>query len=302
MSNAAKYAKRNARRNIIAIVALVLVTGANAKAETAIQRGSYLVNTILACGNCHTPRDAAGALIPDKALSGGLTISTPAFVATAPNITPDRDTGIGDWTDAEIKRALTEGLRPDHGRLPGIPLAAVMPAGFYKAMLQEDLGAIVAYLRTVNPVRNAVPEPEYRSSPHREPYPEAEKGFKASELSDPVRHGAYLVTIGHCMECHSAWAAGVSDYVNGLGRGGRPFSPALIHGLAAKWQGSVARNITSDPKAGIGAWTDEDIVRAIRQGIARDGRHLNPPMAIQFYSGLSDADVHDIVAYLRTLK
>lgn len=97
-------------------------------------------------------------------------------------------------------------------------------------------------------------------------------------------------------------AGGVSDYVEGLGRGGRPFGPALIQGLAATWQGAVAPNITSDPKVGIGAWTDDEIVRAIRQGIARDGRHLSPPMAVPFYSGLSDTDVHDIVAYLRTLK
>src|SRR4029077_4199864 len=126
-----------------------------------------------------------------------------------------------------------------------------------------DLDAIVAYLRTVKPVPNSVPEPEYRSFPHRDAYPEAEKGFSASDLSDAVRHGAYLVTIGHCMECHSAWTSGVSNYVGGLGHGGRPFGPKLIHGFAAGWEGAVAPNITSDPNAGIGAWTDEEIVRAI---------------------------------------
>jgi mono/diheme cytochrome c family protein len=302
MSKTAQSAKRSARSNLIAVVAILLFAPENTRADTVIQRGSYLVNTILACGNCHTPRDSSAALIQQNELSGGLTISTPAFVATAPNITPDRATGIGDWSDAEIKRALTEGVRPDHGRLPGVALAAVMPAGFYEALLPEDLDATVAYLKTVNPVRHAVPEPEYRSSPHREAYPEAEKGFTASDLSDSVRHGAYLVTIGHCMECHSAWTAGIPDYAGGLGRGGRPFGPKLIRGFAATWQGSVAPNITSDLKKGIGAWTDEEIVRAIREGVARDGRHLGPPMAVQFYSGLSDHDVYDTVAYLRTLN
>ena len=282
---------------------LALVAAHTAEAETTVRRGSYLVNTILACGNCHTPRDPTGALLPDKALSGGgLTITTPAFSVTAPNITSDPDSGIGEWSDAEIKRALVEGIRPDHGHLPGVPLAAVMPVQFYKALLPDDLDAIVAYLRTVPSVRHAVPDPEYKLSPQRAPYPDAERGFSKSELSDPVRHGAYLVTIGHCMECHSMWSAGVSDYVGGLGRGGRPFGPRLIHGLGPTWQGAMAPNITSDPNMGIGTWTDDEIARAIRQGIARDGRHLSPPMAFPFYSKLSDADIHDVVAYLRLLK
>jgi mono/diheme cytochrome c family protein len=278
------------------------MAGECARADSSVERGSYLVNTILACGNCHSPRDPSGAVIADKALSGGLTIVTPAFVATAPNITPDRETGIGSWSDAEIEQALREGIRPNHGHLPGVPLAAVMPAGFYKALLPDDLDAIVAYLRTVKPVHHSVADPEYKLAVHREPYPEAEKGFKESDFSDPVRHGAYLVTIGHCMECHSAWSAGVSDYSGGLGSGGRKFGPELVHGLASTWRGSVAANITADPIAGLGTWTSAEIARAIRQGIARDGRHLEPPMAFQFYAGLSDADVGDVVAYLRTLK
>ncbi len=125
--------------------------------ETPAERGDYLVNTIMACGNCHTPRDADGKPIADKALSGGLTFKTPAFVATAPNITPDVETGIGSWSDAEIRRALVEGMRPDHGHLAGVPLAAIMPANFYKALLPDDLDAVVAYLRTVKPIRNAGP-------------------------------------------------------------------------------------------------------------------------------------------------
>jgi mono/diheme cytochrome c family protein len=289
--------------NIITIFSLLLLVGADpASAEIAVQRGSHLVNTILACGNCHTPRDASGALISERALSGGLTITTPAFVATAPNITSDRDTGIGSWSDVEIKRALAEGIRPDHGRLPGVPLAAVMPVGFYKALLPDDLDAVVAYLRTVRPVRNTVPDPAYIALVRRAPYPDAEAGFIKAGLSNPVERGTYLVTIGHCMECHSTWSAGGADYKDGLGRGGRPFGPALIQGLGSTWRGAVAPNITSDPTAGIGAWKDAEIERAIRQGIARDGHRLDPPMAFPFYAGLSDADISDIVAYLRTLK
>jgi mono/diheme cytochrome c family protein len=273
----------------------------SALAETLTERGSYLVNTIMACGNCHTPRDPAGHLIADKQLSGGLSFTTPAFAATAANITPDPETGIGQWTDEEIRRALTQGVRPNHGRLPGVPLAAVMPANFYKALVPSDLDAVVAYLRSVKPVKNEVPKPTYKAPVSREPYPDAEQGFDAAKLSDPVTNGRYLATIGHCMECHSAWSRGVSDFKAGLGLGGRPFGPNLVGGLDPAWQGSVAPNITSDPIAGIGQLSDEQIMRAIRQGIASDGHKMKPPMAVTFYAGLTDGDVHGIVAYLRTV-
>ncbi|HEY2212560.1 MAG TPA: c-type cytochrome [Bradyrhizobium sp.] len=268
-------------------------------AESPAERGGYLVNTIMACGNCHTPRDADGKTIAEKAFSGGLTFTTPAFIATAPNITPDIETGIGSWSDAEIKRALVQGMRPDHGRLAGVPLAAIMPANFYRALLADDLDAIIAYLRTVKPIRNEAPDPVYKAPVRRDSYPDAEPGFDKAMLADPVRRGAYLVTIGHCMECHSAWSRGFSDFKNGLGRGGRVFPPP--EGSPDGSPGSTAANITSDPTAGIGAWTDQEIGRAITNGTARDGRMLKPPMAYNYYAGLKEADLADIIAYLRTV-
>ena len=282
----------------IACVWLLSACG-GAMAESPAERGFYLVNTIMACGNCHTPRDADGKTIAEKAFSGGLTFTTPAFTATASNITPDIETGIGSWSDAEIKRALVEGVRPDHGRLAGVPLAAIMPANFYKALLSDDLDAVVAYLRTVKPIRNGAPDPLYKTPVRRDVYPDAEAGFDKAMLADPVRRGAYLVSIGHCMECHSAWSRGVSDFSNGLGRGGRVFP--VREGSPAGTPGSIAANITSDPTAGIGAWTDQEIGRAITQGVARDGRMLKPPMAYTYYAGLKQADLADIIAYLRTV-
>jgi mono/diheme cytochrome c family protein len=270
-----------------------------ALAETAAERGDYLVNTIMACGNCHSPRDANGQMIKEKAFSGGLTFNTPGFVATAPNITPDRETGIGSWSDAEVKRALVEGVRPDQGHLAGVALAAIMPANFYKALLPDDLDAIVAYLHTVKPVRNEVPDPTYKAAVRRDPYPDAEAGFSKTMFNDPVKRGAYLVTIGHCMECHSAWSRGVSDFKTGLGRGGRVFPPR--EGSPEGTSGTTASNITSDRASGIGAWTDQEIARAITHGVARDGRMLKPPMAYAFYAGLKPADLADIIAYLHTV-
>src|SRR6201996_2241916 len=233
-------------------------------APSPVERGNYLVNTIMACGNCHTPRDAGGKPVTERAFSGGgLTLTTPAFVATAPNITPDVETGIGGWSDAEIKRALVTGMRPDHGHLAGVALAAVMPANFYKALLPEDLDAIVAYLRTIKPIRNQVPEPVYKAPVRRDPYPDAEAGFNKAVFTDPAKRGAYLVTIGHCMECHSAFSRGVSDFRTGLGRGGRAFPPRDGEPAGSP---SIAANITSDSVAGIGGWTDQEIERAVTQG------------------------------------
>jgi mono/diheme cytochrome c family protein len=283
----------------IACGVLLLAASGGAMAESPAERGDYLVNTIMACGNCHTPRDADGKTIAERAFSGGLTFTTPAFTATAPNITPDAETGIGSWSDAELKRALVEGMRPDHGRLAGVALAAIMRANFYKGLLPDDLDAVVAYLRTVKPIRNEVPDPVYKVAVRRDAYPDAEAGFDKTMSADPVRGGAYLVTIGHCMECHSAWSRGISDFKNGLGRGGRVF-PAR-EGSPDGTPASIAANITSHPTGGIGAWTDQEIARAITHGIARDGRTLKPPMAYRYYAGMKEADLADIIAYLRSV-
>jgi hypothetical protein len=85
----------------------------------------------------------------------------------------------------------------------------------------------------------------------------------------------------------------------GLGRGGRPFPPR--EGTPGGTPPSIAANITSHPTAGIGAWTDQEIARAITQGVSRDGRALKPPMAFSFYAGLKDGDLAAIIAYLRTV-
>ena len=270
-----------------------------AYAETPVERGAYLVKSIMACGNCHTPRDAEGKPIEAQALSGGFTFNTPPFIATAPNITPDIETGIGSWTDAEIKRALVEGMRPDHGHLAGTPLAAIMPENFYKALLPDDLDAIVAYLRSVKAIRNRVADPVYKAPVRRDAYPDADTGFSKADLADPAKRCAYLVTIGHCMECHSAWSRGVSDFRGGLGGGGRPFPPR--DGSPEGTPPTIIPNITAHQTAGIGSWTDAEIIRAVTHGVARDGRPLKPPMAYGYYASLTSSDLAAIVAYLRTV-
>ena len=104
--------------SIIALLAGALA-GATAPAAaqtTPLERGRYLVTTILACGNCHTPKDADGRAIPGRELAGGgVGFDIPPYAGVAPNITPDRETGIGAWSDAEIKRAISHGERPARG-------------------------------------------------------------------------------------------------------------------------------------------------------------------------------------------
>jgi mono/diheme cytochrome c family protein len=277
------------------------VIRAGAQSPTpVVERGRYLVESILACGNCHTPKSPSGEPIASRNLSGGLSFSPPPFVGVASNITPDRETGIGAWSDDDIKRAIVKGVRPNHGRLPNTPLAVVMATSFFKALTPSDQDAVVAYLRSVPAIRNEVPTPAYRAPQVHQPYPDAEVSYSDAQMSDPIYRGRYLVTIAHCMECHSTFDKGVFDFRR-LGAGGRMFGPQVVQGFPADWPGSHAANITSHPTAGLGRWTDAEIKRAITQGISRDGRKLQPPMGFSYYAKLSPTDLDAIVAYLRTL-
>ena len=270
--------------------------------SSPLERGRYLVTTVMACGNCHTPKDAEGRAIAGKELSGGgIGFDIPPFAGLAANITPDQETGIGAWTDAEIKRAITHGERPDRGPLAGKPLARPMAANFFKAILPGDLDAIVAYLRSVAPVRNAVPAPLYRGPVRREAFALADRGFTELDVQSKVGRGAYLATIGHCLECHTPVEKGALQFDSALGAGGRPFLPSFVKGLPESWKGAVSRNLTSHPDMGLGAWSDADIKRAIRQGVGRDGRRLQDPMPFAWYAGIREEDLDAMVAYLRTL-
>ena len=123
--------RRLALSGAILGAAIVAMTNFSVRAQdksALVEWGGYLVNTIMTCQNCHTPIGPNG---PDfsKALSGGLSWDQPPFKVTAANITQDKETGIGDWTDAQIKHLLHNGNHPN-----GDPVAPVMPFGFYKFM------------------------------------------------------------------------------------------------------------------------------------------------------------------------
>ena len=285
------------------IVALLAGCAAPASVpESKVERGRYLVTTVMACGNCHTPKDAEGRPIAGKELSGGgVGFDIPPYAGRAANITPDLETGIGSWSDDEIKRAITRGERPNKGPNAGKPLA-IMAANFFKALLPSDLDAIVAYLRSVPPVRNAIAAPLYRAPVRHDAFAEADRGFSERDMRDLVRRGAYLTTIAHCLECHTPQGErGVLQFNTALGAGGRPFMPSFVKGLPEGWKGAVSRNITSHPEQGLGKWSDAEIKRAITHGVGRDGRKLQEPMAFAWYAGIRGEDLDAIVAYLRTL-
>jgi mono/diheme cytochrome c family protein len=270
------------------VVALLLGV-ASGSAQTPLERGKYLVEGILTCGNCHSPRGPGGVIDLGRAWSGGpQEWDTPTFKVKGANITPDADTGIGKWTAAQLKTALVDGKRPD-----GVQLAPIMPYGFYKVFTPGDLDAVVAYIRSVPPVRNRVPAPVYKAAMHVEIPPGAEKPMSEADLKDPVKRGFYLVTIGHCMECHTPMVRGRRDFVNDLGKGGFEFP--------GPWGVAVSRNITSHKEKGIGAWSDAEIKRAITQGVRRDGTRLKPPMGYDMYAKMTDEDLNAVVAYLRTV-
>ena len=275
-------------RIIAALVFAFAVTFGSARADTdLLKRGAYLVNGLLTCGNCHTPKGPSGD-ISEKAFSGGLSWDEPPFKVTAPNITQDKETGIGDYTDTELKQVLRKGIKRN-----GVPVAMVMPSGFYEIMTDHDLDAVIAYLRTIKPIKNAVPDPVYRMPQGHPIPPGGDKIFTEAMLREKENKGFYLVTIAHCMECHTPMGPHGREFATRLGAGGFE--------LPGPWGVSVSRNITASKEKGIGAFTDDEIKRAITQGVSRDGGKLKPPMGYHYYATLATDDLDAMVAYLRTV-
>jgi mono/diheme cytochrome c family protein len=137
---------------------LLLPFSVGASAETPVERGRYLVTTIAACGNCHTPRDAGNTPIPGVELAGGREFDIEAGHIIGSNITPDRETGIGHWSVGQIVYALRNGTRPD-GTMIGPP----MPIQFYRQLSDRDAEAIAIYLKSLKPIRHQVARSQYKA-------------------------------------------------------------------------------------------------------------------------------------------
>ena len=274
-----------ARAFALALLGTLGLGSTVATAETLLERGTYLMQSIVACGNCHTPKGPNGD-IPGMELAGMAPFEkTPAFDANAPNITQDKETGIGNWTDAQIIASIREGKRPD-GSIIGPP----MPIGLYRGLSDWDVQAIVAYLRTVKPIKNEIPKSVYRI-PLPPAYGPPVGSVPSISPDDRVAYGAYLAgPAGHCVECHSPLGDKGPDWVNNLGAGGFEF-----HG---PWGVSISSNIT--PK-GLGDRSYAEIRQMITTGTRPDGSRMLPPMAYAYYANIKEEDLLAIVAYLRTL-
>jgi len=277
-----------ARATIAILSFIAFGTQGSIAAETPLQRGTYLMNSIVACGNCHTPKGPDGKAIAGKELSGGEPINSPVFHAVPANITPDKATGIGNWTDAQIIDAIRNGKRPD-GTIIGPP----MPIGFYRGMSDTDVKAIVAYLRSVKPVSNKTEKSTYKI-PLPPGYGPPVTHVADVPRSDHLAYGRYLATgLGHCMDCHTPAVQGRPDFSR-IGAGGNPFG-APGGGVV------ISANLTPGNPNGIANWTNQQVKEAITKGMRPD-RPLVKLMAFDWYRHMTNADLNDLIAFLRSLK
>lgn len=269
---------------------LALMTAGTAHAQSGdAERGEYMLSAA-GCIACHTVPDG-GAF-----LAGGRELKTDFGSFFTPNITPDPETGIGNWTDADFVRALREGVSPDGGHYyPTFPYTS------YTRMTRQDMLDLKAYLDTVPAVRNPVRD-------HDLPFPFSVRasmfGWKmlffddTPFVPDPDRseawnRGAYLVTgPGHCGECHTPRNfLGVVD------------SDRPLAGNANGPEGEPVPNITPGP-GGIGDWSEDDIVSALEIGLLPDGDFIGGAMTDvveESTSKLTADDLQAIATYLKAL-
>ncbi|MBE9639469.1 c-type cytochrome [Salipiger mangrovisoli] len=272
-------------RSTITGLSLLALGAGTAGAAGDVARGEYLVRGPAGCGNCHTPFGEAGFDM-SKELSGRLVEDNPMFTAYSANITPGGE--VADWSDAELMRAIREGIRPD-GSLIGPPMPFVM----YRDLGDDDLASIVAFLRTLPAVVTTVPQSEYRM-PLPPAYGPPVESVTAPERGVTVEYGHYLATaVAHCMECHSPMSeTGPMIDAEHLGKGGFEF-----HG---PWGSVTAPNITSS-EDGLAGYTDDELKTIITQGKRPDGETMMPPMPYGYLAQMTEGDLDAIILYLRSL-
>jgi len=276
-------------------------------------RGAYIVGAVAVCGDCHTPRLKTGAPDLTRLLGGN-----PAFadilpevdgmgLVPTPNLTPD-ETGLGDWTDVEIKEAFLNGVDRD-----GEPLFAIMPYYVLHNMSEEDADAIVAYLRSIPAVDQEIPAREELGFPvtTADPVPEAMIPDSVLPASDEdyeaAQQGKYLAgNIGICMECHTAATkpgTPVPIDVDALFAGGRVFGRDEL-GLPKEFPEEIfSLNITPDP-TGILGFTPEQVRTVLTQGTDDEGQGICPPMPVGpmgAFANLTEEDALAIGIYITTI-
>ena len=292
----------------IFVLAIAASAGASNQYQSAtIEHGKY-VATIAGCTDCHTPLkpeyqdptklsfdqlkviafNAGSAADETRFLSGGRIFDLgPAGILMTRNLTPDKDTGLGAWTDEQITLAVKTGVNKE-----GAVLFPVMPYHVYNGMADADLESVIAYLRSVKAVSNAVP-PRTIST---EGFPSVpyQTGIVAPDPSDKAARGAYLVnSVMGCTDCHTpvdptTGAPQMDKYLAGR----QPYE--------GPWGIVYGGNITPDDETGIGKWSEEEVQRAIITGVRQDGRRLilMPWVA---YSALTAEDAEAVAYYLKNV-
>ena len=259
--------------------------------QTRLMRGKYLVDGVTGCFGCHSDLDwskPGAPPIAGREGAGHIWSDQDMPWLVAPNITPDNETGIGNWSDDTLARAIREGIGHD-----GRALFPRMPYPHYREMSDEDLASIIVYLRTVPPVRNQLPTT-------RMPFPlnfliqnvpQPVTTVPAPDQSTPVARGAYLVKMAACGDCHTPQEKGQPmpgmDFAGGF----------LLHEPKGDL---VSANITP-AASGIGYYNDLTFIQALRLGKV-GARPLRPSMPWYFYGKISDDDLKYMFAYLKTLK
>lgn len=276
----------------VIVAAAVFLSLTDCLAESSqVERGRYLVYAG-GCITCHT--EESDDAIP---LSGGHALESPFGTFYGPNITPDKETGIGGWSDEDFVRALQEGVNPE-----GDAYFPAFPYTSYTGMTRDDILAIKAYLFSLEPVSKKIPDhdlPIYMStrlaaSAWQFSYFDAARFTPDETKSEEWNRGAYLVRhLGHCGECHTP-----------RGRLGALQNDKALTGNPDSGDGKSAPNITADPEEGIGRWKLRDIEYFLDIGMLPDGDFAGGSMSAVIddnTSHLTPEDRNAIALYLLSL-
>jgi len=261
-----------------------------------IERGRYLASHVAVCMDCHSRRNwsyFSGPITPGTLGKGGEVFDEdtglPGLIISK-NITPHN---LGDWSDGELFRAITGGLQND-----GDALFPLMPYDAYRTMDERDVLAIIAYLRTLEPIENDVPD-------HRLNFPlnlivnsiPREAELRTVNREDPVEYGEYLSKLAGCTWCHTPINATQQLIPEQSLAGGHEFFMGRFVVRAA--------NISPDPDSGIGNWSLEQFIAKFREYQGQAGRTIplgedgfNTLMPWTMYADMTDEDLGAIYAFL----
>lgn len=288
--------RRAVARGLGLLAAVVLATAASARAQAPAGdpvRGEAVFDAA-GCYGCHTDPVTSG-----QPLAGGRALKTPFGTFVTPNITPDPETGIGRWTEAQFAAAVRQGRMPTgESYFPAFPYVA------YARMTDADVRDLFAYLKAQPPVRK--PNRPHELSPPfgwrfllpvwRALYFDDDPFPPAPGRSESWVRGRYIVeALAHCGECHTP-----RTWLGGLDRS-RAFQG--VQGAGVHDGGSVP-GITQNPRTGIGSWSDDDVLFLLEFGMTASGGTLGGGMGEVVRHGtakMSDADRRAILAYLKSL-